>query len=74
MAAGDAMSAVTELARLLVAQPASIKTLLAKHVDDGQGKCRGCTLPQRGFQPWPCTTHTAATIAAETARQQVSVI
>lgn len=67
MAAGAAMSAVAELAALLATQPASVKTLLAKHVDDGQGKCRGCTLPQRGYQPWPCTTYTAATVAAETA-------
>jgi hypothetical protein len=59
------MSALTELAALLMTEPASTTTLLAKHVDDGQGKCRGCTLPQRGYQPWPCAIHIAATMAAE---------
>jgi hypothetical protein len=64
-AASDGTGALTELAALLTTEPASTRTLLAQHVDDGQGKCRGCTLPQRGYQPWPCPISIAATMAAE---------
>jgi hypothetical protein len=64
---------VMQLAQLLATEPATTKALLARHVDDGAGKCRGCTLPQRGYEPWPCITYTAATIATESAGQQPPV-
>ncbi len=58
-----------QLAQLLATEPSStIKALLARHVDDGRGKCRGCTLPQRGYEPWPCITSAAATIATVSSR------
>jgi hypothetical protein len=69
-----AKNTVLQLATLLATEPASIQALLARHVDDGQGKCRGCTLPQRGYEPWPCITYTAATIAAESTGPQATVI
>jgi hypothetical protein len=68
------MSTVLQLAKLLATEPACIKALLARHVDDGRGKCRGCTLPQRGYEPWPCITYTAAAIAAESTGPQAIVI
>jgi hypothetical protein len=38
--------------------------LLARHVDDGNGHCRVCSLgAQRGFQTWPCSIYSAAVLA-----------
>lgn len=55
----------TSLALTLAAQPDVVARLLAQHVPDGQGRCRGCTRPGTGTPMgyWPCTL----SVAAETA-------
>jgi hypothetical protein len=56
---------VSELiAQLIADRPAAVMDLLARHVDDGNGHCRVCSLgAQRGFQTWPCTIYSAAVLA-----------
>lgn len=73
MAGEAAVSEIlAELVMLFTRSPDSIATLLAEHVDDGRGKCRCCTLPQRGYLPWPCITYQAAVLAADVcARQRI---
>jgi len=49
------------LAVTLEAHPEAVTDILAKHVDDGRGDCRACTIGgQRGHHTWPCTLHVAA--------------
>ena len=58
------------LARLLIElNPEAPAHLLARHVPDDHGCCRGCALPQAGPSRWPCTLHAAAT-AAQAAMQE----
>ncbi|HZG91689.1 MAG TPA: hypothetical protein VEZ42_15860 [Pseudonocardia sp.] len=51
------------LAEFLAGQPTAAARLLAVHVDDGEGRCAGCTTLDRGRVPYPCSLHTAATAA-----------
>jgi hypothetical protein len=52
---------VTELATLLLLEPAAIAQLLARHVDDGTGHCRVCTAGgQTGRYRYPCVIQLAA--------------
>jgi hypothetical protein len=53
MARDTPMSA---LATFIAANPGLAETLLADHVDDGNGHCRACAVgAQRGYHRWPCT-------------------
>jgi hypothetical protein len=56
---------MTELARALAAQPDVVARLIADHVPDDKGRCRGCTRPGTGtpMDYWPCTLSTAADAA-----------
>ena len=56
---------MTELARALAAQPDVVARLIAEHVPDDKGRCRGCTRPGTGtpMDYWPCTLSTAADAA-----------
>lgn len=42
--------------------------LLARHVADARGHCRGCELPQAGATRWPCTIHAIGTALRDQAR------
>jgi hypothetical protein len=57
--------ALDALVAFLVNQPTAVARLLVKHIDDGRGGCRTCTIgAQCGNHRWPCTLHTAASAAA----------
>lgn len=52
------------LVALIVSQPGMAERLLARHVDDGRGRCRVCTSgAQAMHHRWPCSIHRAATEA-----------
>ncbi|MCY7344045.1 MAG: hypothetical protein LH603_19965 [Pseudonocardia sp.] len=61
------MSSSSELAELIATEPGAPGRLLAVHVSDGAGRCRGCTTPGTGtpLAPWPCSIHFYASAAAE---------
>jgi hypothetical protein len=65
-----AAAGVDDLARELAWQPEIIRRLLARHVPDGGGRCRGCTIPGTGLPGgrWPCVLHFYAEAAARIAR------
>ncbi len=49
--------------------------LMAEHVDDGHGRCRGCPVgSQQGYHSWPCTllhyARQANAVRAAAARDQ----
>ncbi len=56
-----------ELARL----PETTRRLLAVHVPDERGRCRGCTAPGTGMPgaAWPCVLHFYASAAEEIRRR-----
>ncbi|MGI5129083.1 hypothetical protein ACQEVB_19920 [Pseudonocardia sp. CA-107938] len=56
---------MSELAEALAAQPEVVARLLADHVPDEKGRCRGCTRPGTGTPMgwWPCTLSVAADAA-----------
>ena len=58
---------MNEVARLLREQPQIVATLLARHVPDERGRCRGCTSGGTGTPQarWPCSLHFYATAARE---------
>jgi hypothetical protein len=57
---------LSAMADAMMGNPAGIATLLATHVDDGTGHCRGCPLGgQRGYASGTCILRAAATLAAE---------
>lgn len=60
-----------ELARL----PETTRRLLAVHVSDGRGRCRGCTTPGTGMPgaAWPCVLHFYASAAQEIRRRSERV-
>ena len=51
------------LAALLAQMPGVADKLLACHVSDASGYCRGCYLPQGGLVRWPCSLYVVATEA-----------
>jgi hypothetical protein len=51
------------LVAFLVAQPTATAALLATHVDDGRGRCRGCAGGGGAGPTWPCTLRVAAATA-----------
>lgn len=54
------------LTEFLVSQPTAVARLLIRHVDNGHGDCRVCTIGgQHGNLPWPCTIHMAASLARD---------
>lgn len=57
-----------DLAAELAVMPNVVENLLARHVSDGSGRCRGCTSPGTGLpqEPWPCALHFYATAAVDT--------
>lgn len=58
------------LVAFLVSQPTATEALLATHVDDSRGRCRGCTAGTGRLGPqWPCVLHMAAS-AAHRIREQ----
>jgi hypothetical protein len=49
------------LVQMILSQPGMAARLIAEHVDDGRGRCRGCPVGgQRGRHAWPCTLRQAA--------------
>ncbi len=54
---------VGPLVAFLISQPPATAALLATHVDDGRGRCRGCAGGGRTGPTWPCTLHAAAVTA-----------
>jgi hypothetical protein len=47
--------------------------LVAEHVDDGDGRCRGCPIgAQHGYHSWPCTIISSVRRAVA-ARQTMSI-
>jgi len=61
---------VDDLARELAWQPGITRRLLARHVADGNGRCRGCTTPGTGLPGarWPCALYFYADAASQIAR------
>ncbi len=61
-----------ELARL----PKTTRRLLAVHVADGLGRCRGCTTPGTGMPgaAWPCVLYFYASAAQEIWRRRERVV
>jgi hypothetical protein len=58
------------LVAFLLGQPTATEALLATHVDDARGRCRGCTSGTgRAGPTWPCILHTAATTAQRIRKQ-----
>ncbi|MGH8964337.1 MAG: hypothetical protein ACRDXB_03260, partial [Actinomycetes bacterium] len=56
---------LSAMADAIMGNPTGVATLLATHVDDGTGHCRGCPLgAQRGYASGPCILRAAATLAA----------
>jgi hypothetical protein len=52
---------VNPLVQMILSQPGMAARLIAEHVDDGSGRCRGCPVGgQRGRHSWPCTLRSAA--------------
>ena len=43
--------------------------MLRKHVDNGAGRCCGCTMPGTGtpYERWPCPIYTFASAALDVA-------
>lgn len=64
----DAPSLLTDL--LATSWPDLRARLLAEHVDDGHGRCRGCRVPGYGTPGgrWPCLLAALATVAERRAR------
>jgi hypothetical protein len=48
-------------------QPGGANRLLARHIPDDAGRCRGCTVPGTGTPDatWPCQIHRFASAAAD---------
>lgn len=59
-----------DLARELAWQPEITRRLLERHIADGGGRCRGCTMPGTGSpaERWPCALYFYAEAAARIAR------
>lgn len=64
--APDEHSGLREATRFIAAQPSGPQRLLARHLPDEQGRCRGCTVPGYGTpdKPWPCVITKMAQAAA----------
>jgi hypothetical protein len=61
---GPGDTAFAELVKFLRWQPTAVAVLLARHVDDGRGHCRACSVGgQAGAHISPCTLRTAALAA-----------
>lgn len=59
------------LVTFLVAQPTAADALLAAHVDDARGRCRGCSSGSGRVGPtWPCILHDAAAAALRIRQQR----
>ena len=43
------------IAVALAGMPGVVDRLLTAHVQDPEGYCRGCRLPQTGYLKWPCS-------------------
>jgi hypothetical protein len=55
------VEAMSPLVQMILSQPGMAERLIAEHVDDGSGRCRGCPVGgQRGRHSWPCTLRMAA--------------
>jgi hypothetical protein len=50
-------------AAAISALPGLAEALVARHVDDGAGRCRECVRADRGREPWPCRIRTYADAA-----------
>jgi hypothetical protein len=61
---------VSTFAALLTAHPDAVERLIAEHVPDDHGRCRGCTRPGTGVpgEHWPCTPRLVADAAATALR------
>jgi hypothetical protein len=61
---------VEGIARELAGLPGTVARLLALHVADPHGRCRGCTMAGTGMPgpAWPCSLHFYATAAQQIAR------
>jgi hypothetical protein len=57
---------MSDAVAFIAAQHGGPQRLLAIHVDDGFGRCRGCTVPGTGMPQdiWPCSIHYLASAAA----------
>ncbi|MHA6618929.1 hypothetical protein [Pseudonocardia sp. DLS-67] len=65
-ATGAPSALLSAMADAMMDSPAGIARLLAVHVDDGTGHCRGCPLgAQRGYSSGTCILRAAATLAIE---------
>jgi hypothetical protein len=60
---------MNDLAREPAWFPGITQRLLAAHVPDGHGRCRGCTAPGTGLPGagWPCRLHFYADAASRIA-------
>lgn len=58
-----AIASVSPLAAEMAQLDGVAERLLAAHVSDARGYCRGCELPQAGPMRWPCTLWAVATTA-----------
>jgi hypothetical protein len=58
---GTGAASMSPLVQMILSQPGMAARLIAEHVDDGSGRCRGCPVGgQRGRHSWPCTLRRAA--------------
>ena len=61
------------IVEFIARQPGLAERLLAEHIDDGAGRCRGCTGGGRGARPrWPCPLHGLALRASQLVRDGVA--
>jgi hypothetical protein len=61
----DGSDAPSVLVEMLIRWPDMRARLLAEHTDDGNGRCRGCTVPGYGTPGgrWPCVLAVVAMVA-----------
>lgn len=50
------------------------RNLLAEHVEDDHGRCKGCAAPQQGGRRWPCPLQIIATRASQINDEHVEAI
>lgn len=64
----------SDVARELADLPGVPQRLLAVHVPDGRGRCRGCTRPGTGIPgtEWPCALQLYAAAAVEIQKQRAT--
>lgn len=67
-------SALPALVTFIANQPGCAEELLARHVDDGDGRCLCCVYDTRRAQPHPCVIRRAAAEAVHLVNVVTSIV